>query len=934
LLAVAPRTKVRASGLRLLHWAWLCTALHAGPLFAQQTVSITGRVLDAGTSEPVPGVHVQLEGAASGVLTDSLGRYLILRAAPGPQVIRAERIGYATARVSVTVPPEGVLTHDIRLATSALQVPGIIVTADPVGRARGELGTASVIEREAIRHQTATSLAGLLELVPGVPVSPPGLGGVQQISLRSAPVAGLGLEIGPSGSNFASAGTLIVLDGVPLSNNANLQTLGPRGEVPVNTAAGGGVDLRRLPAALIDRVEAIRGIPSARFGDLTQGAIVVDTRAGAVDSELMGRVDRHTVETSFLAGRTLGQAHTGTVMLNLARTTLSPGILDDEAYRVSTQLSHRLASPDSRLTLDTRIEYFDVFQKAPEQPNNPGRALRARDMGLRVAERARFQTDRGPLLEATLALDVQQQRLQMQTLRSRGALPFTDRLTDGRATGWYVGGPYISDFALDGDPRLLFGRFEASHSASWAGLDHELRSGIEWRREWNGGRGYQFDMERPPQVTFNGVQGFDRPRTFADIPAVAASALYIDDRVSRTLPGNVHLQVQAGARMDVLHDGGHWLTGARHLVPQPRLSVQLAPQPWLRLRGGAGRTTKYPSVEQLHPSLQYHDVINVNWYANDPAERLAVLTTTVLNPSNPALRQAVADKAEAGFEIGFGRGGGVLSVVAFLDRINDGIGRVRTPTFLLREHFQLADSMLGTGRPPRIIEPAFRADTVPVLLVQPANNVMLDSRGYELTLATPELPRIGTRIEVQGAWIRSRMESEGIEVGTYFNDFQLGTAARTPYWEGTARTGSRTLLNYRLIHQQPAAGLAVTLTIQHTIHEERRTEAGVDTLAFAGYVTRTGDIVPVPEAQRGEAQYQDLRWPRIGVSTAPITSPADWLASLQVSKTLPLDGRLAFYAFNAFSREGRFGAQGQQSRVYPPMRFGLDLSFAPGALLR
>ncbi len=34
--------------------------------------------------------------------------------------------------------------------------------------------------------------------------------------------------------------------------------------------------------------------------------------------------------------------------------------------------------------------------------------------------------------------------------------------------------------------------------------------------ERNPGDGYQFDVEFPPQVTFTGVQGFDRPRTFSE----------------------------------------------------------------------------------------------------------------------------------------------------------------------------------------------------------------------------------------------------------------------------------------------------------------------------------------------------------------------------------------------------------------------------------
>jgi len=66
------------------------------------------------------------------------------------------------------------------------------VTADASGRARGEVATATVIENEAIRHQTATSLAGVLELLPGVEMRAPTLADVQQISLRAAPTSGTG----------------------------------------------------------------------------------------------------------------------------------------------------------------------------------------------------------------------------------------------------------------------------------------------------------------------------------------------------------------------------------------------------------------------------------------------------------------------------------------------------------------------------------------------------------------------------------------------------------------------------------------------------------------------------------------------------------------------------------------------------------------------
>ena len=61
----------------------------------------------------------------------------------------------------------------------------------------------------------------------------------------------------------------------------------------------------------------------------------------------------------------------------------------------------------------------------------------------------------------------------------------------------------------------------------------------------------------------------------------------------------------------------------------------------------------------------------------DPAERLAVLTTFVFDPTNPDLTFSTADKAEAGVDVG--TGGSVVSVVAFHDRITGG-GGIRQET--------------------------------------------------------------------------------------------------------------------------------------------------------------------------------------------------------------------------------------------------------------
>ena len=894
------------------------------PLHVQATLA--GRVVDATSQTPLVAAMVAIEGTTLATTTAADGRFRIDGAPRGPQTIRVVRIGYAPLRQSVTVPLTGGLTVDFALAKSALNLPNLVVTADPIGRARGELGTASVIGNEAIRNQTAASLAGVLELIPGTVLQPPGLDGVQQFALRAIPLSpggGIGPNAaGPSAQSLASFGTQIVLDGVPISNNANLQSLGARGELSFATAAGGGIDLRRIPAATLERVEVIRGIPSARFGDLTQGVVLVDTRAGVVAPEARLRFDARTVEGTVVGGANLFPGQTGTASLNLARTRLAPGSRDNVGSRFSAQLAHRWSA--KRLTLDSRVDAFQVLEDEPESPLFPNVKSQSRDNGIRISERAHYRLGGQSRLEWTAAFEGDRQRSFSQLPLLRGAMPFSNRLTEGTQDGKFIGGIYVARVDVDGDPRQVYSRLELTTPARFAGFDHLTRSGFELGREWNGGPGFLFDIEFPPQVTFNGVQGYDRPRRFDQVPPLVTSALYFDDRMSRTV-GNTLVNLQAGVRLDLLHDGSTWASAVRDAALGPRLQLEIAPRERVRVRAGVGRVAKVPFLSDLSPGVQYYDLVNFNYYANIPAERRAIVTTRILDRNNGNLQMMRSDKAEIGVEFDLGRGG-QISLAAYRDRIRNGIGVRERPTFLLRDHFAVDSATIGTGRPPEVLRPPFLTDTVPTLIDQPANNLDLRSHGLELATIFPEIAPLKTRIDVQGAWTWSRLFDSGIQFTNDFSDFQLSERIpRAPYWETLTRQGERLLVTTRLIHQQPKVGLVITGTIQITLRESRQDIGGTDSLSFAGYITRAGVLVPVPLADRTLPQYRDLRLSRNGL-VDPQTTPADWLFSLQVTKTLPLDGRLSFYAFNAFDRQGTYGSATTAPRFYPPVRFGLEVT--------
>jgi len=929
--------------------AWGCLATGA---FAQEPrgATIGGRVLEMETERGLSDVVVSLEGTEIAALTDSVGRYRLVDVPAGPRVLRAQRVGFAVARLQITVPAGGALTRDIRLSVSALRMEDITVTADAASRARGELGTASVIERDAIEHLTATSLSGVLQLVPGFQAQVPGLDGVEQVSLRSVPTASnlfgvsAGAGVNRTPADLASFGTLIVLDGIPLSNNANLQSLGPRGgnDLRFTTSANGGIDLRRIPASTIERVEVIRGVPSVRYGDLTQGAIVVETRAAPVPPILEAKFDERTMEGSGVGGFTFaGPGHAGTLAFDIARTLTQPGTADDESTRIAGQLAHRAAfggrraeaGSDPKLSLDTRIDLFQLIDDRPENPDvRPDREFRSRDRGLRVAERARLRLREGSHLSFSGTLSVLDQSSFSRAPQVSGVQPFTDRITEGRQEGFYIGGFYTARVDVDGTPWLAYSRLEWENRFAGIGADHELVAGSELRREWNTGPGLQFDPEFPPFVSFNGVRGYDRPRRYDEIPALVTSGFYLGDRVSTSL-GPLPVNVQAGLRYDLLHDEGSWFGGVRDGVVQPRVNLEVQPASGLRLRGGWGRTAKAPALGDLFPAPQYFDLVNVNFFANDPAERLAVLTTFIRDPTNPELGFSRGRKAEAGVELGLG--GATLSLVAFRDAIEGGVGIGSEPAFIPRDHFALSDSTTGNGVPPMIIEPPVSTDSVPILIDRPGNILDVVNRGLELTATLPEIAAIGTRLNLTGSWVETETSSDARFFGTRndFRTFQLSSAqSRTPYWEGFAERGERILFLYRIIHHQPTLGLVATLTIQHNVFDEVDDTSAIDTLAFAGYVTRAGDLVPVPPERRGDPEFADLRQPRSGRSLPARSARSDWFANFQVSKALPLDGQLRVWAFNYLDRRGQFTESDRLSRPYPAVRFGLEVMLPTAGL--
>jgi TonB dependent receptor-like, beta-barrel/Carboxypeptidase regulatory-like domain/TonB-dependent Receptor Plug Domain len=124
---------------------------------AAQTSSgrIVGRVLDAETGEALAGAQIVVAGTQVGALSGVDGRYLMVSVPAGTHSLQVTYIGHGSKTVEgVLVPAGETVVQDISLASSAIEVAGITVSA---ARERGTVTAALDEQRTAVGVMSSTT---------------------------------------------------------------------------------------------------------------------------------------------------------------------------------------------------------------------------------------------------------------------------------------------------------------------------------------------------------------------------------------------------------------------------------------------------------------------------------------------------------------------------------------------------------------------------------------------------------------------------------------------------------------------------------------------------------------------------------------------------------------------------------------------------------
>jgi hypothetical protein len=140
--------------------------LLAVPGLAAQTGTIAGRVIDAGSTLPIPAAQVFIADLDLGVLSQQNGSYILLNVPVGPRTVTVQRIGYRQVTQTVTVAAGQTAVLDFRITEEALQLDEIIITGTPGGTQRRAIGNAvsSVDVTDVVQD---VSISGVQDLLTG-----------------------------------------------------------------------------------------------------------------------------------------------------------------------------------------------------------------------------------------------------------------------------------------------------------------------------------------------------------------------------------------------------------------------------------------------------------------------------------------------------------------------------------------------------------------------------------------------------------------------------------------------------------------------------------------------------------------------------------------------------------------------------------------------
>jgi ferric enterobactin receptor len=493
-----------------------------------ESKTIEGQVIEKVSGEPLAGATVKVKGSLIGTTTDADGRFTL--SVPDNAVILViSFIGFKNSEV--TIGTQTSFNISLEADISALQE--VVVTALGIEKDKTTLAyaTQTLSNQEFNQSRNGDLSAQLSARIPGLQISQLSTGGLvssARIVLR-----------GETSLNFNRNQPLVIVDGVPVSNNfdgvgaSNLQD-----DIPTDYGNG----FNGINPDDVESVNVLKGATAAAlYGSrAANGAIVITTRTGRGDNfniVVNSGVTFETISRSYDFQNEYGAGLAGNYTNGLG---LSYGPRLDGS--VSGPILGSPTSPTAELLLPYAKDTFldDFFQTGVSSNNNISISS-ANDMGyLRVSY---TQQEKKGIIPNT---DFHQ-----RTFSLKSGYKIFDKLHVDVVANYVKTGS-------DNLPVIGYG----GQSIGYAQLFWPRNASLDWVRDyWQPGQEFirqnhvtTFAADNPWLITYENLNGFGKNRVFGNaklsyqitndlkIFVRAGTDYYNDRRVSRRPRGTAQFR--------------------------------------------------------------------------------------------------------------------------------------------------------------------------------------------------------------------------------------------------------------------------------------------------------------------------------------------------------------------------------------------------------
>ena len=826
----------------------------------------------------------------------------------------------------------------------------VVVTATNSQAGRS---TASNISRQAMDHLQATSLNDLLALMPGGISQNSALNSSQQINIR---------QIASNSSNeeaLNALGTAIIRDGAPISNNSNLSAMNPTVSGGTSAMSGGaspsgGIDVRSISTENIESVEIIRGIPSVEYGDLTSGAVIVNTKAGREPLRVKAKANPNVYQVSMGTGYELGKEKGAlNVSADYAHNTNDPKATYQHYQRATGKLMYSNTFFNHKLRSNTSLDFIygkDTRDRNPDDLSTQTTS-EGRDTGIRLNTNGVWSLNKGWLqnIRYVLSGNYTDKQSFYETAYGAASAPYSMTTTDGTILSNFAGqhifdaegnqitnfgsedakhyavflpSSYIGHYEIDSREVNAFAKLTATLFKQSGNVNNRILLGADFKTDGNVGKGKTFDPTTPPLRNQSSKNSSYRPRSYKDIPFIHQLGFFAEENFQWSM-GERDLKIQAGIRFDHASEVDNvW-------SPRFNASFDLIPRT-LTLSGGYGITAKMPTLLYLYPEKAYFEYVNINELANESIpenERLFMTTTKVYDTENHNLKVAKNNKAEIGLRLNAGKVS--ASVTAFQERLKNGYSLDYTfdtfNTFTFNEYTRNANGDLVL------------ASSLPVLnsFYTPTNNLNVETQGMEFDINVGRIEAIRTAFQLNGAWMRTKSWNNGYD---FYDNSGTGASSRKPvaiYEAGTTKSYRQQLATtLRATHNLPQIGFVVTLTAQAIWNQGNWKTFGNDTIPV-GYISLENEVTMFPkdkytsiEQVKADGYDYMLQNPNHSHAIKESYNPY-FCFNMNVTKEISDMLRVSFFANNMFRSYPRMESNrnpGTFTSLNNRFFFGLELS--------